>query len=77
MPKLQSLRAFVDQINGGIAQVLLGEDESARLNVPVSWLPKGTKEGTVLRLNLEIDESATREGKARVRRLLDQMGDEP
>ena len=48
-----------------------------QLHVPVSWLPKGAKEGTVLRLSFEVDEAATREGKGRVRSLLDSLGDQP
>jgi len=77
MPKLQPLRAFVDQINDGVATLLLGEDESVTVHVPVSWLPKGVKEGTVLRPSFEIDEAATRRGKRRVKSLLDSLGDEP
>ena len=77
MSKLQSVRAFVDQINDGVATLLLGEDESLTVRVPVSWLPKGVKEGTVLQLSFEIDEAATRRGKRRVKSLLDSLGDEP
>jgi hypothetical protein len=77
MPKLQPLRAFVDQINDGIALLLLGEDESVKAHVPVSWLPEGVREGIVLRLSFEIDEAATREGKRRVQSVLDSLGDEP
>ena len=77
MPELQPVRAFVDQINDPVALLLLGEDESVKLHLPLSWLPKGVKEGTVLRLILEIDEAATRRGKRRVKSLLDSLGDEP
>ena len=77
MSKMPSVRAFVDQINEGVATLLLGEDESVTAHVPVSWLPSGVKEGTVLRLGFEINEAATQEGKARVQSLLDSMGDQP
>ena len=77
MRELQPVRAFVDEIAGGIATLLLGEDESVTAHVPAAWLPKQAKEGTVLRLRFEIDEAATEEGKQRVQRLLDELGDQP
>jgi hypothetical protein len=77
MQELQPVRAFVDQISEGIATLLLGNDESVTAQVPVAWLPEGAKEGTVLQLYFEVDEQATREGKARVQRLLRELGDQP
>ena len=55
MPKMQSIRAFVDQINDGVATLLLGEDESVKAHLPVAWLPPAATEGTVLRLGLDPD----------------------
>jgi hypothetical protein len=77
MPKMQPIRAFVDQINEGVATLLLGEDESVKAHLPVAWLPAGTAEGTVLRLGFEIDDAATHEGRQRVRGLLEELGDQP
>jgi hypothetical protein len=77
MPKMQPVRAFVDQINEGVATLLLGEAESVTAHVPVAWLPKGAREGMVLRLSIEVDDAATGEGKARVQSLLDSLPDEP
>ena len=77
MPELQTIRAFVDRINEGVATLLLGEEESMTLHVPVAWLPEGAKEGTVLRLCFEIDKAAMEEGKQRVQGLLDELGDQP
>jgi hypothetical protein len=48
-----------------------------KAHLPVAWLPRGTAEGTVLRLGLEIDQVGTRDGKARVQSLLDSMPNEP
>jgi hypothetical protein len=77
MQELQPVRAFVDQISEGIATLLLGEDESVTLHVPVAWLPRGAKEGTVLRARFEVDEQAMQEGKARVQELMEELGDQP
>lgn len=52
------IRAYVDSLQGVNARVLVGE-EAVAVSVPVHELPPGTKEGTVLRLNLAIDHAAT------------------
>jgi hypothetical protein len=77
MQELQPVRAFVDQVSEGIATLLLGDDESVTAHVPAAWLPKGAKEGTVLRTHFEVDEQATQQGKARVQGLMDELGDQP
>ena len=70
------MRAFVDQVHEGVATVLLGEDESVTGRLPVNWLPRGVKEGLVLRTEFQIDPKATREGKRRVQSLLDSLPDQ-
>jgi hypothetical protein len=77
MQELQPVRAFVDRIGEGTATLLLGDDESVTVHVPTAWLPKGAKEGTALRVRFEVDEQATREGKARVQGLMEELGDQP
>ena len=71
------MRAFVDQIQEGMATLLLGEDESVSVQVPVTWLPAGVREGIVLRVDFRIDPKATKEGKRRAQSLLDSLPDEP
>ncbi len=77
MQKMQSIKGFVDRIEGPTAVVLLGEDESVIVNLPVAWLPKGVKEGTAIKLGVSVDEDATNAGKGRVQSLLDSMPNEP
>jgi hypothetical protein len=77
MSEVQSLRAFVDSISEGIATLLLGEDESLTVRVPVGWLPSEAKEGTVLRLRFDVDAAASEEGRQRVQSLLDSLPDQP
>lgn len=48
---------IVDRIENGVA-VLEGEDGS--LDVPASWLPPGAREGTVLRVEVDRDDGASR-----------------
>ena len=77
MQKMQSIKGFVDRIEGTVAVVLLGDDESVKVSLPISWLPKGIKEGTVIKFGVSIDEDATKAGKARVQSLLDSMPNQP
>lgn len=71
------MKAFVDQINGDKALLLLGDDESVKVAVPLEWLPEGSREGTVLRLDFTIDPDATAQGKARIQSLLEDLGNNP
>jgi len=76
MPELQPVRAFVDEIGGGIAKLLVDEDE-VPLYVPRRWLPRETREGSVLLIRFEADEQVTREGKAEVEGLLEELEGRP
>jgi len=71
------MRGFIDRIESGLATLLLGDDESVTVHVPLSWLPPGATEGAVLRLDLRLDEPAQEEGKRRTQSLLEELGDQP
>ena len=77
MREVQTVRAFVDSIGEGVARILLGEDESVRVSLPVEWLPEATKEGQVLRVSWEIDSEETANAKEAVKDLYEQLGDNP
>jgi hypothetical protein len=44
------MEAFVDQIGGGTALLLLGEHGERRLEVPLALLPSGVREGDVVEI---------------------------
>ena len=71
------MREFVDSVEDGVARVLLGEDESVAVTVPVAWLPEGVREGQVLRVTWEADEDGTEDAKKAVEDLYAQLGDNP
>ena len=71
------MRAFVDRIEEGLATLLLGEDESVAVNLPVAWLPAGVREGMVLQVDLRPDLAATEAAKAETQSLLDSLGNQP
>lgn len=55
---IRVLRAFLDRIEGDLA-VLLIEDISRPVHWPARELPEGVREGSVLRMTLQLDEAAT------------------
>jgi hypothetical protein len=71
------MRAFVDRLDDGMATLLLGDDESVTVTVPVAWLPAGTAEGLVLQLDWRLDPEATADAKAATKSLLDALGNQP
>ncbi|MHB9025105.1 MAG: DUF3006 domain-containing protein [Armatimonadota bacterium] len=71
------MRAFIDQIFHGHAMLLLGDDESVTVTLPIAWLPAGIREGMVLQFDARIDQAATEAGHAQVQALMDDLGDAP
>jgi len=67
----------VDRIEGEIATVLLGDDESVIVNLPLAWLPPDVTEGMVLQLTVTVDHAATDTGKQHIQSLMDELGNEP
>jgi hypothetical protein len=62
------MKAVVDRIEGNIAVVLVGENET-RLDVPLRYLPDGARESTILSLGFVVnaDETAAALDRARER----------
>ena len=75
------MRAYVDKLEGGKAELRLGEDEDVMVVVPVEELPRGVAEGDVLKLTFAIDAAARKADAAALeeqrRRLLERSKDEP
>lgn len=71
------MRAFIDSVHEGVARVLLGDDESLAVEIPVSWLPEGAAEGKALRVLWELDEEETFCARKAVEDLYDTLDDMP
>lgn len=67
----------IDRIESGLAVLIGRDDGSVRLDLPLSLLPDGSREGDVLVLRLERDEAATAETRKRVSLLLDKLKKKP
>lgn len=71
-PQNPSFRAVVDRFEGEYAVVFLGEEEY-QIDIPRRFLPPGTMEGDVLRLEWGIDLEETRRRKKRIKGLIDDL----
>jgi hypothetical protein len=67
------MKVSIDRIEDGIAVLVMLEDPFTRINVPVSLLPPGFREGDVLTLTLEADPAGTSQAKERVTGLIDRL----
>ncbi|MDD1712524.1 MAG: DUF3006 domain-containing protein [Methanoregulaceae archaeon] len=64
------MNVSIDHIDEGIAVLVVQDDFRKRIQVPVSLLPPGSREGDVLTLTLESDPAATAAAKERVAGLI-------
>jgi hypothetical protein len=67
------MKATIDRIEGKLAVLLIGDDGSIKLNVPLILLPEGAKEGDILYININKDEKETEEAKKRVTSLTEDL----
>lgn len=67
------MKVILDRIEGTIAVLIVEEDESLRITVPVSLLPDGSREGDILTMGIERDGTATKGAKERVAGLIEKL----
>jgi hypothetical protein len=67
------LKVTIDRIEGTVAVLISREDESVRVNVPVSLLPPGCREGDILTIRIEQDRAATEAAQERVADLIEKL----
>jgi len=67
------MKVTIDRIEGTVAVLVSREDESVRVNVPVSLLPPGSREGDILTIRIEQDREATEAAQKRVSGLIEKL----
>jgi hypothetical protein len=67
------MKATIDRIEGKMAVLLMGEDGKAKVNMPLSLLPEGCKEGDILSISIELDPEATSQAKEKVSGLMEKL----
>ncbi len=63
----------LDRIEGSIAVLLLRDEESIKIDIPLFLLPPGSKEGDILNISIARDPQETEAAKERVSSLLDKL----
>jgi len=67
------MKVSIDRIEQEVAVLVVQDDPSGIICVPVSLLPPGCREGDVLNMTLEADLLETAAAKERVARLIDKL----
>ena len=68
-----TMKAVIDRIEGNVAVLLMGEDGSQKVNMPLILIPEGCKEGDVLDIAIRKDETATVEAKDQSKNLIEKL----
>lgn len=67
------MKAIIDRIEGNLAVLLIGDDGSIKLNVPLILLPERSQEGDILDIDIHKDEEETEAAKNRVSSLIKKL----
>jgi hypothetical protein len=67
------MKMTIDRMEGTVAILISCQDESVRVNVPVSLLPPGCREGDILTIRIERDLPATNAARAQVSGLIEKL----
>jgi hypothetical protein len=68
-----SFKVTIDRIENSIAVLLLRDDESVKINIPLFLLPEGSKESDILDILITRDVQETEIAKRKVSTLLEQL----
>jgi len=71
--KITNLKVTIDRIEEGIAVLLVRDEEKIKINVPLTLLPVGSKEGDILDVAIIRDLRETEAAKERVSSLLEML----
>lgn len=67
------MKVTVDRIEEGIAVLLIRPEEDYEIQLPIKYLPQEVKEGSILNINMEIDEQETEKARERVSSLINKL----
>lgn len=70
---MENFKVTLDRIEGSTAILLLRDDESIKIDIPLFLLPLESKEGDILNLSIVRDPQETEAAKERVSALLEKL----
>jgi hypothetical protein len=66
------MKAVIDRFVGNFAVVLFGNDET-KVDVPKKLLPKGSTEGSWLKVSIDLDREGTKKQEEKIKGMLDKL----
>jgi hypothetical protein len=66
------MKAVIDRFEGNVAVLLVGDNE-VKVDLPKALLPKGSKEGSWLKLTIELDQAGTAKQEEKIQGMLDKL----
>jgi hypothetical protein len=70
---MENLKFTLDRMEGSIAVLLLRDEESVKIDIPLFLLPPESKEGDILNISIARDDQETEAAKEKVSALLDKL----
>ncbi len=71
--KMGNFKVTLDRIEENIAVLLVRDEESVRINIPLCLLPPESREGDILEIAITKDKQETEDAKERVSSLLEKL----
>jgi hypothetical protein len=70
---MKSFKVTLDRIEEGIEVLLVRDEEIVKVNIPLTLLPVGSREGDILDITIVRDVKETEAAKERVSSLLEKL----
>lgn len=70
---MQSFKVTIDRVEEGTAVLLVRDEETGKIDIPLFLLPAGSKEGDILDITINKDVQETEDAKERVSSLLEKL----
>ncbi len=70
---MESFKVTLDRIEEGIAVLLVRNEETIKINIPLFLLPPESREGDILDITIDKDMKETEDAKERVLSLLEKL----
>ncbi len=70
---MESFKVTLDRIEENIAVLLVRDEETVKINIPLFLLPAGSREGDILDVTIVRDIQEAEDAKERVSALLDKL----
>lgn len=67
------MRVIVDRIEGALAVLSIYDNDEISFNIPLQYLPEGTKSGSHLTINFQLDKDSEAQTKEHVKDLLKEL----